>query len=140
MFNPDFLIERLIGCTNSTCFIDKLSRILMSSLFIYSGWYKILNYSSTVEYMEAMGVSSIFLPLTFSVEFISGLALFLGFQTRIFTLILLFFCLVTAYIFHCDKNPIDINEFMKNLAIAGGLMHFLICEPSKLIFNKVIRK
>jgi len=140
MFNPDFLIEKLIVCTKSTYFIYKLSRILISSLFIYSGWYKILNYSSTVKYMEAMGVSGVFLPLIFSVEFISGLALLLGFQTRLFALILLFFCLATAYIFHCDKNPITINEFMKNLAIAGGLMHFLIYGPSKLIFNKVIRK
>ncbi len=52
--------------------------------------------------------------------------LLLGWQTRLSAFLLAGFCLVSALIFHADfGDPMQSILFMKNLAIAGGLLTLL---------------
>lgn len=46
-----------------------IARILMPVLFITAGWGKISGYAGTQQYMEAMGVPGLLLPLTILLEF-----------------------------------------------------------------------
>jgi len=107
-------------------------RILLSILFITSGWQKITGYSGTAGYMEAMGVPSILLPLVILTELGGGLAILVGWQTRIAAILLAGFCLLSAYLFHylaitgtAGQEMADMNNwlaFMKNITIAGGFL------------------
>jgi uncharacterized protein (TIGR02246 family) len=53
----------------------------------------------------------------------AGLALLVGFQTRLFAVLLAGFSLVTAFIFHADfSDQMQQIMFLKNVAMAGGFL------------------
>lgn len=99
-----------------------LGRILIAGLFIYSGIGKITGYAATQGYMEMMGVPGFILPLVILLEVIGGIAIVVGFQTRIVALFLAIFSLASAFIFHPFSDPEQQTHFLKNLAIAGGFL------------------
>ncbi|MCM5553088.1 DoxX family protein [Pleomorphomonas sp. NRK KF1] len=110
-------------------------RILLSIIFITSGWGKITGYAGTAGYMEAMGVPSLLLPLVILTELGGGLAVLVGFQTRIAAFLLAGFCVVSGYLFHykaisgaAGQEMMDMMNwlaFMKNVTIAGGFLTLL---------------
>jgi putative oxidoreductase len=101
------------------------SRILMSLIFLLSGFGKIMGYAATQGYMAKMGVPGELLPVVIAVEFGGGLALLLGFQTRIVSFGLAGFCIVSALIFHNNfADQMQMINFLKNMAMAGGLLMF----------------
>jgi putative oxidoreductase len=98
-------------------------RILLAHIFLISGWGKITGYAGTQAYMEAMGVAGALLPLVIVVELAGAAALIVGFQTRLAALALAGFTVLAAVIFHYDfADPMQAISFMKNMAIAGGLL------------------
>jgi putative oxidoreductase len=100
-----------------------VARILMSHIFILSGFSKIGGYAGTQAYMAHMGVPGVLLPLVILTELGGGLALLLGFQARIVALLLAGFSIVAALIFHTNfADQMQMINFMKNLAMAGGLL------------------
>ena len=73
-----------------------------------------------------MGVPGALMPLVILLEIGGGLAVLLGWQTRIAALLLAGFTVLSALIFHADLgDQMQFILFMKNLAMAGGLM-FLV--------------
>jgi putative oxidoreductase len=72
--------------------------------------------------MQAMGVPGALLPLVILLELGGGLALVAGFQTRLTGLALAVFTVVAAFIFHGGHDQVSQIMFMKNLAMAGGLL------------------
>jgi putative oxidoreductase len=99
------------------------ARILVAQLFLLAGFSKIMGYSGTQSYMEAMGVPGVLLPLVILLEVGGGLALILGWQTRIISLALAGFTLLAAFIFHSNfADQMQMIMFMKNIAITGGLL------------------
>ncbi len=99
-------------------------RILLSSIFINAGVSKLgAGYAGTQGYMEAMGVSGSLLPLVIATEVLAGIALLVGFKARIAAFLLAGFSLLSALLFHFDfGDQMQSILFMKNLAIAGGLL------------------
>lgn len=98
-------------------------RVLMSFIFIMAGISKIGAYTGTQGYMESMGVPGILLPLVILLEVGGGLALLVGWQTRIAAFLLAGFSIVSAVIFHANfADQMQSILFMKNVAIAGGLL------------------
>ena len=125
-------------------FFDKLSplfniaaRIFMSAIFINAGYGKIGGYAGTQGYMESMGVPGMLLPAVIFVELIGGLALLVGFQTRLAAFLIAGFTLLSAVIFHWDwDNQQQAIAFMKNLAITGGLLMFVQYGAGKFAIDK----
>ena len=101
-------------------------RVLISAIFIMAGINKISGYAGTQGYMESMGVPGALLPLVILLEIGGGLAVLLGWQTRIAAFLLAGFTVLSALIFHAELgDQMQFILFMKNLAMAGGLM-FLV--------------
>ncbi len=99
-------------------------RILLGHIFLLAGISKISGYVATQGWMEAVGVSGALLPLVIALEIGGGLALILGFQARLAALGLAAFSIVSAMIFHANlSDQIQSIMFMKNFAIAGGLLY-----------------
>ena len=98
-------------------------RILMSAIFIFAGFGKISAYAATQAYMTSMGVPAELLPLVIALELGAGSALLLGFQVRVAALLLAGFSIVSALLFHAEPgDQMQSILFMKNVAIAGGLL------------------
>jgi len=98
-------------------------RILLAQLFLLAGLSKITGYAGTQGYMEAMGVPGALLPLVIALEVGGAVALILGWQTRLTALALAGFSVAAAVIFHANLgDQMQMILFMKNFAIAGGLL------------------
>ncbi len=100
-----------------------IGRLLLSMIFIFSGFTKITGYAATQGYMEAMGVPGMLLPLVIAVELFGGLAILFGFKARLVAILMAGFSVVSALLFHqfwIDES--QMNPFMKNIAMAGGFL------------------
>ena len=100
-----------------------LGRMFLSLLFIVSGFNKITDYAGTQGYMESMGVPALMLPLVIILELLGGIAILIGFKTRIVALLFIGFNVISALLFHSDfDDQTQMTMFMKNIAIAGGFL------------------
>ena len=101
-----------------------VARLLLAHIFLFSGLSKVgAGYAGTQGYMEAMGVPGILLPFVIVLEMGGGLALIVGFFTRWAALALAGFCVIAAAVFHHNlSDQIQMIMFMKNFAMAGGLL------------------
>jgi len=100
-----------------------VGRVFIALIFVMSGLNKMGNYANTAGWMDAMGVPGGLLPVVIVLEVLGGLAIIIGWQTRIASFLLAGFCILSALLFH--NNLGDQNEmiqFMKNVAMAGGFL------------------
>ena len=103
--------------------LNLVGRILLAVIFIVAGFGKITGYAGTAAYMASKGVPGALLPLVIALELGGGIAIVLGFQTRIVALAFAAFCIVSAAIFHFEPgNQGQMINFMKNFAMAGGFL------------------
>lgn len=100
-----------------------LGRVFLALIFVTSGYGKISGYAATQGYMEAMGVPGELLPLVIAVELLGGLAVMLGWHTRMAAFMLAGFSLLSALLFHANfGDQMQMIMFMKNVSIAGGFL------------------
>lgn len=107
-----------------------MARILMSIIFLKSGYGKIMDFEGTTAYMAAKGMPlvSLFLVGAIAVEIAGGLSLLLGVKARWGALLLFLFMIPTTVIFHKfwglegSEAALQQIQFMKNLTIMGGLL------------------
>ena len=111
---------------------DLIGRVLISLLFLLNGYFKILNYNGTIDWMESYGVPGFFLIPSIILEIVAPLLIIIGYKTKIAAIFLVAFCIATAFIFHADfSNQIQINSFLKNIALAGGFIFIAVSGPKK---------
>lgn len=123
-------VANIIDTPALNAFLSIAARALMALIFIGAGYSKITGYAGTQVYMENMGVPAAMLPLVILVELGGGLALLLGFQTRLAALALAGFSIISGLIFHA--TPDQQIMLMKNLAMAGGLLAFALHGAGRL--------
>jgi putative oxidoreductase len=100
-----------------------IGRILLALIFIISGVGKLADPAGTAGFMESMGVPGILVWPTLALEILGGIALVIGFQTRIAAFALAVFSIAAAVIFHHNfADQMQMIMFLKNLSIAGGLL------------------
>jgi putative oxidoreductase len=112
--------------------VSLLGRILLSVIFIVSGFGKIMDWSGTEQAMINHGMTLVpfFLTLTIIIELGCGLALLFGWHTRFAAFILFLYLIPVTLVFHPFWNftgPAQREQminFLKNLAIMGGLLEF----------------
>ena len=100
-----------------------VARVFLGHIFLLAGISKIGAYEGTQGYMDAMGVPGMLLPLVILLEIGGGLAIIAGFKTKWAAMALAGFSVVAAALFHNNfGDQMQMILFMKNIAIAGGLM------------------
>lgn len=100
-------------------------RILLAAIFLLSGLSKLANPDGIVGYIASAGLPlpTLGLALAVLVEVGGAALLILGYRTRAAAVVLAAFSVLTAIVFHHqfgDQN--QLIHFLKNLAIAGGLL------------------
>lgn len=102
-----------------------ISRVFLAILFILAGWGKLTGLEGTAQYFGAIGLPmpSVTAVLVGLVEFVGGLAILIGFKTRIAAVVVALFTIGATLVAHMDFAE-GMNALMaqKNLAIAGGLL------------------
>ncbi len=109
--------------TTTQKYIPLIARILLSIIFIKAAVSKILDPASTQAYMASKGLplTGILLIVTILVLLFGGLSILLGYKSKIGALLLIGFLIPTTIIFH-GNLPEDINAFLKNIGLIGGLL------------------
>jgi len=103
-------------------------RVALSAIFLISGVGKLAAPAATIGYISAAGLPfpRVAYALALLAEIVGGVALIVGYRTRIAAGALAVFCLVTAFAFH--SNFADQNQFVhffKNIAATGGLLQIV---------------
>lgn len=130
--------------TDTTHYAAPVGRVFLSAIFLIAGVQKIGGYAGVQGYMEAMGVPGALLPLVILLEIGGGLALLLGWRVRLWAVLLGGFSLLSGLMFHllpglaaegmAAQN--DVNHFLKNLAIAGGMGMLLAFGAGPLALDR----
>lgn len=111
---------------NLKTYLAPLGRLLMSSLFVWAGYGKLINPSGTAQYFEHahIPVPSIAVWVVIVIELVGGIALLVGFKTRWVAAVLAIFCLVTGFGVHLPVGDYpNMVHFYKNLTMAGGFLY-----------------
>jgi putative oxidoreductase len=103
-------------------------RVLLAAVFLVSGFGKLVASSATMGYIASVGLPGPMLgyAVALTLEIGGGVLLIVGYQTRLVATLLAVFSIVTALFFHHafgDQN--QMFHFLKNLAIAGGLIQVI---------------
>ncbi len=102
-------------------YLTALARILLAQIFLLQiimliyGFFN--NPNGYLEYqmgLGSLGLPGVFAPLIILVNFMGGLALFLGYKTKFFALFMAIYAVIISFLLHL---PV-----LQYLAIAGGLL------------------
>jgi putative oxidoreductase len=113
------------GAASNSSLVILAARVLLSILFILAGFGKLTAISATAGWFGSIGlpmptVTTVIVGL---VELLGGLAILVGFQTRIAAIVLAVFVLGATAVAHLDFSQAG-NALMlqKNLGLTGGLL------------------
>lgn len=105
--------------------VPAAARVLLASLFLFSGFGKLMAPAATKAYIVSAGLPlpDIAYLIAVLVEVGLGLALLVGYRTRVVAALMAAFTVATAIGFHAHfADPNQMTHFLKNLAISGGLL------------------
>lgn len=105
-----------------TTYVPLVARIFIGLLFVVAGFGKLGDVAGFTGYLTSGGLPAILAWPTIALELLGGIALIVGFQTRIVAVLLAGFTLLAALLYHFQPaDQMQMTMFLKNLAIAGGL-------------------
>lgn len=110
---------------NSAALLTASGRVLLALIFVVAGYMKIVGYAGTAAYMTSRHVPSILLPLVIALELGGGIALAIGFLTRLIAGMLALFSFLAIVLFLLP--PTSQQGFimiLAELAMIGGLLDF----------------
>lgn len=109
-----------------------LARVLLALVFLYSGFGKLLAPESSMAYIAKAGLPLPALAYAGALfaELLLATAFVLGYRTRWSAWLLFVFTVMTALVFHNQlADKMQLMQFMKNLAIAGGFLQCALSAP-----------
>jgi putative oxidoreductase len=113
---------------DSLRFLPALGRLLIAVLFVPAGFQKLTGFDGSVGYAAAAGLPmpTIAIVAAILIELGGGILVLIGWKTRWAAAAMALFTVVTAVVFHRDFNDPNMQiHFMKNMAIAGGLLQLV---------------
>jgi len=107
-----------------------IGRVAIAALYLPSGLSKLMDLPGFIDQVDGRGVplAPLFAPLGAAIEFLGGLALLVGVQVRVASVLLIVFTVLATLIAHrfweyqgAARRMQEIN-FFKNVAIIGGFV------------------
>ena len=116
-----------------------VARILLSAIFILSGFGKLADAGATAGMIEpVLPMPLVLAYLAGILELVAGIAVLVGFQTAIAAWALALFCIVSGVLFHTGStgdammDMMNQISLMKNFAIAGGFLALAVAGPGSI--------
>jgi putative oxidoreductase len=121
-----------------------VGRVLIAAIFLNAGVRKLLGFAGTVGYFTKLGFPApeLFAVLAIVIEVGSSILLIIGWKTRWVAWLLALFVLIAALAAHrfwqfdAAQYANQMNHFMKNLAIIGGLLFVATFGPGSASVDK----
>ena len=110
---------------NAQKFIPLIARTFLAVIFIHTGIGKLTGFADTQQQIASVGIPLAALVTIFTIVFevAGGISLIVGYKARIGGVLLLVFLIPATLMFHNPiADPTQMIQFMKNLAIIGGLL------------------
>lgn len=125
--------------TANTTIVPAIGRVLLATIFVFSGIGKLLAPAATIGYIASSGLpfAGLALAVAITVELGGGLMLALGVKTRLVAAGLAAFSIVTGLAFHNaigDQN--QLIHLLKNFAMAGGLLQVVAFGAGAYSFDQ----
>jgi putative oxidoreductase len=119
-------------------------RILLALVFLVAGIRKVMAVAGTVGYLTKLGMPmpEVMVYVAIVVEIGGALMLILGWKARYAAWVLALFVLIaTCYAhrfweFDAAQYANQMNHFLKNFAIIGGMLFLAACGPGSLSVDK----
>jgi putative oxidoreductase len=102
-----------------------IGRLLLSFMFIFAGFGKLTDIAGTAGWFGSIGLPmpTVVAVLVGLLELVGGLAVLIGFKTRIAAAALAVFTIAATLIAHMDlADQVQMLFFLKNMSVAGGLL------------------
>jgi putative oxidoreductase len=125
---------------DSSRYTSLIGRILLSIVFLLSGVMKVTAFSQMLPFMQAKGfpLPGVCLGIAAAIELIGAALLITGYQARLSAWVLLVYLIVATVVFHNFwaakgmEQQTQLINFLKNLAIMGGLLMVAAFGPGRL--------
>jgi putative oxidoreductase len=116
-----------------------LGRVLLSAIFILSGLGKLPHFQAVAGMMAAKGLplASVALVITLFIEIGGGLLVLTGYKAKYAALVIALWLIPVTLVFHhfwgipADQQQDQMVNFLKNVAIMGGLLVLAFASPDK---------
>ena len=127
--------------------IDLIGRVFIAIIFLYEAYDTVAFYGLTKEKMTGYGLTwnqDFLLILAVLLLLIGGVFLLIGYRSSFASVLLLLYWLPFTFIVHSWWNdPPDIQRiqsilFMRNIAIAGGLMMILVNGSGRFSVRRLL--
>lgn len=114
-----------------------VGRILIGLLFLLAGLGKLGDVQGFSGYLASGGLPAFLAWPAVIFEIVVGILMIVGYQTRIAALLIAAFSIVAGLLYHfAPADQMQMAMFLKNLAIAGGVLMFAIHGPGRYALDK----
>lgn len=127
--------------------LDLLSRFFLATIFLFEAYDSIAFFQHTKETMAAYGLTSnqdLLLTSAIVLLIMGGIMILIGYRPGFGAFLLLLYWLPLTFIVHSFWNdPIEVRRlqsimFMKNVAIAGGLISVIVNGAGKYSVKRLL--
>jgi putative oxidoreductase len=121
-----------------------VARILLTVMFIYSGFGKMMGFEGTAGYIasEGLPVPQLLAIGAIAVELGAGVLLLVGYKARWAALAIFLFLIPTTLLFHNfwasppEQYQMQQINFLKNLTIMGGMLMVWAFGPGRFALDR----
>ena len=116
-----------------------VARCLIAGLFLWSGIGQVSGLDETAMFVShGSGMMNTLVWVAVVLEVAGAVLLIIGYKVRFTCLTLAGFAVVTALLFHANfPDRAQMFHFLKNFAIAGGLLALYVAGPGRLSFDGI---
>jgi putative oxidoreductase len=126
-----------------------LGRLILAWFFLSEAWWRIVDWEGTVTlmHMKHIGNAEPLLALTVMLMALGGISLLLGYYARTGALVLFALTIIMSVMIHdywkitnrVDRDA-DYDIFIRNMAIAGGLLFLVGMGPGPFAIDQQPKK
>lgn len=128
--------------------VNLLGRIAIAALFLPAGLNKLAAIEGTSGYFSSLGLPmvAVLVWLVIAIEVLGGIAILIGYQTRLVAIGLAIFTLLASIAGHAywavPADAVFIQQllFFKNVAVVGGLLVLASAGAGSLSIDGRVRK
>lgn len=112
-------------------FLNLVGRVLIAALFLGGAWQKVSAPAPVRGMLESIGLPAAFVWPLAAFNLIAALALVVGPGVQGWALVLAAYCMATSWFHLIPADPWQMTIFVKNWAIAGGLLILAAQGPGR---------
>lgn len=127
--------------------VDLLGRVLIAAIFLYEAYDTVAHWQSTKQTLDSYEIywnQDLLVSIAGLILFFGGLLLLIGYRISFGSILLLCYWVpITFIIYSFWNDPMEYRRvnaisFMKNMAIAGGLLHLTLKGSGKYSVKRLI--